>query len=208
MWLFFCHVADIHVYYLSPLLFLWIYNKVFMNKTNRATVPVSSYIWHSITSVCFSEPLSPYWSWERRVCLDSTACAKQWESPTPVRRVGVRAVGQCLATALQGPGLRPRQFLVEIANYWDGNGPIMVNVMVANMLLKSRLRSHITTQYLKQQMHHTRQLLEHRPQENVVDHQDVKSFGGFVCLFVFFFCLFKCYKSKCRLKHSIYSGVI
>ena len=95
-------------------------------------------------------------------------------------RVGVRAVGQCLATALQGPGLRPRQFLVEIANYWDGNGPIMVNVMVANMLLKSRLRSHITTQYLKQQMHHTRQLLEHRPQENVVDHQDVKSFGNFV----------------------------
>ena len=63
----------------------------------------------------------------------------------------------------------------------------MVNVMVANMLLKSRLRSHITTQYLKQQMHHTRQLLEHRPQENVVDHQDVKSFGGFVCLFVCFF---------------------
>jgi hypothetical protein len=32
-------------------------------------------------------------------------------------------------------------------------------------------------------MHPTKQLLEHIPQENVVDHQDMKSFGAIIAFF-------------------------
>lgn len=46
-------------------------------------------------------------------------------------------------------------------------------------------RLHTTTQYFNQQMHHANQLPEHGPQENVVNHQGVKSFGESVA-FLFF----------------------
>ena len=77
---------------------------------------------------------------------------------------------------------------------------MMASVMIAIHATEQQLRLHVIIQCFNQQMHHTKQLLEHRAQENGVSPQDVQSSELALPL--------KCYDSNSSLRHCLYSGAI